>query len=188
MPVESYGLDDGTDLELPLPPGIELPEPVQKLKAGPIPTIDETPSPQLKTVQSIPGNQDNEDVSNQEILSGSDFVDWLSNGIADGSISINQQQAMTHTIGDNKDLILVSPKIFRVYATKRNTDYKEVQRNFQLLGLHTQNAEKNIWPFKTLTKRNNKNSGRLNGMLIENAEVKLNIRLPPKNSHIDYIK
>lgn len=188
MPVESYDLDDGTDLELPLPPGIELLEPVQELKAEPIPSIDETPSPELETVQSIPGNQDNEDVSSQGIISGSDFVDWLSNGIADGSISINQQQAMTHTIGDNKDLILVSPKIFRVYATKRNTDYKEVQRNFQLLGLHTQNAEKNIWPFKTLTKRNNKSSGQLNGMLIKNAEVKLNIRLPPKNSHIDYIK
>ena len=142
IPVESYDLDDGTDLKLPLPPGIELPEPVQERKAEPVPTIHETPSPELETVQSIPGNQDNEDVSSQEILRSSDFVDWLSNGIADGSITINQQQAMTHTIGDNKDLILVSPKIFRVYATKRNTDYKEVQRNFQLLGIHTRNAEK----------------------------------------------
>ncbi len=180
-PIKSNDLEDSTDFELPLPPGIELPEP--------IPTIDETPSYETETVQSSPNiDADKIDASNQDILNGSDFVDWLSNGIANGSITINQQQAMTHTIGDNRDLILVSPKIFRVYATKLNTDYKEVQRNFQLLGIHTRNAEKNIWPFKTLTKRNNKKSGKLNGMLIENAEDKLNIRLPPKNSHIDYVE
>lgn len=188
-PIESNGSDNSTDLDLPLPPGIELTEPIQELMPEPNPTMDETPSSEIETVQSSPNiDPDNDDASNQEILSGSDFVDWLSNGIADGSITINQQQAMTHTIGDDKDLILVSPKIFRVYASIRNLDYKEVQRDFQLLGIHTQNADKNIWPFKTLTKRSNKNSGKLNGMLIENAEGKLNIRLPPKNSHIDYVK
>jgi len=105
-----------------------------------------------------------------------------------GSITINQQQAMTHIIGKNKDLILVSPKIFRVYASKRDLDYKEVQRSFQLLGLHSQNGDINIWPFKTLTIRSNKSEGKLNGMLIKNAEAKLKIKLPPQNTHVEYLR
>ncbi len=177
---------DSADLDLPLPPGIEVPE--ASPEPDPIPVIDESSLSKIETriIQAKDGSANNEE-NNQETHNGSEFLDWLSNGIADGSISINQQQAMAHTIGDNKDLILVSPKIFREYASKRKLDYKEVQRAFQLLGIHTQNADKNIWPFKTLTKRSNKNSGKLNGMLIENAEEKLDIRLPPKNSHIDYI-
>lgn len=175
-----------TELDLPIPPGIEILEssaknsPVSaKSNAHKTPTTkQEIVKPELKESSYTEEIKDNS--------CGKNFVDWMSNGIADGSITINQQQAMTHIIGENKDLILVSPKIFRVYASKRDLDYKVVQRSFQLLGLHSQNGDINIWPFKTLTKRSNKSEGKLNGMLIKNAEAKLNIKLPPPNSHITY--
>ena len=174
------------ELDLPTPPGIKLLESSAKnssvsaksyLHKMPS-TKQEKVEPELKESSHTKEIKDNS--------CGNDFIDWMSNGIADGSITINQQQAMTHIIGENKDLILVSPKIFRVYGSKRNLDYKEVQRSFQLLGLHSQNGDLNIWPFKTLTKRSNKSEGQLNGMLIKNAEAKLNIKLPPPNSHITY--
>ena len=174
------------ELDLPTPPGIKLLESSAKnssvsansyLHKMPS-TKQEKVEPELKESSHTKEIKDNS--------CGNDFIDWMSNGIADGSITINQQQAMTHIIGENKDLILVSPKIFRVYGSKRNLDYKEVQRSFQLLGLHSQNGDLNIWPFKTLTKRSNKSEGQLNGMLVKNAEAKLNIKLPPPNSHITY--
>ena len=184
------------DLNLPSPPGIELNLPSSlgneilesTAKNSSILAksyVHKTPSAKKEKVQL----ELNESSHTEEIKDnsyGNDFVDWMSNGIADGSITINQQQAMTHVIGENKDLILVSPKIFRVYASKRNLDYKEIQRSFQLLGLHSLNGDINIWSFKTLTKRINKSEGKLNGMLIKNAEAKLNIKLPPPNSHITY--
>ena len=178
-------------LDLPLPPGIEVTEietaEVSDIKSGsletekPIPRIE----PESKTHQEKEITLNEEKKASQHQY-GEAFIDWLSNGISDGSITINQQQAMTHTIGENKDLILVSPRIFRVYAKKRNLDYREVQRDFQALGVHSILEGKNIWSFKTLTKRSNKDSGKLNGMLIEKAENILKIRLPPSNTHIEY--
>ena len=176
----------GIELDLPPPPGIEILESSAKNSSVSAKSnVHITPSTkQKKVVPEIKESSHTKEIKDNS--SGNDFVDWISNGIADGSITINQQQAMTHIIGKNKDLILVSPKIFRVYASKRDLDYKEVQRSFQLLGLHSQNGDINIWPFKTLTIRSNKSEGKLNGMLIKNAEAKLNIKLPPPNSHITY--
>ena len=115
---------------------------------------------------------------------GKDFTEWVSNGIADGSLSINIQSALVHTIGDNKDLILVSPLIFRKYAGNHDFDYKQVQHAFQALELHTTSENKNVIKFETTSLRKNKPPKTLNGMLIENAEEKLGIRLPPGNIHI----
>ncbi|MGK0273357.1 MAG: hypothetical protein ACI88H_004038 [Cocleimonas sp.] len=176
------------ELDLPTSPGIKLVE--SSAKNSPVSAksnLHKTPSTKQEKVEpKLKESSHTKEIKDNSC--GNDFIDWMSNGIADGSITINQQQAMTHIIGENKDLILVSPKIFRVYGSKRNLDYKEVQRSFQLLGLHSQNGDLNIWPFKTLTKRSNKSEGQLNGMLIKNAEAKLNIRLPPQNSCINYYK
>lgn len=164
--------DTEAGLDLPLPPGIT---PKTAVESEPMGEVDEA-SNDDKPNDSKPIKGD----------STEKFVNWLSNGIADGTISINQAQAMAHTIGENKDLILVSPKIFREFASKRNLEYTQVQRDFQQLGFHTIKDDKNVMSFKTLTKRANKDSGHLTGMLIENAETKFGIRLPPANSHIDY--
>ena len=119
---------------------------------------------------------------------GKDFINWISKGIADGSLPVNIQNALIHTIGENKNLILVSPLIFRKYANLNDTTYQQVQHDFQSLKLHKiTEANKNIWRFETISKRNKKGNT-LNGMLIERAEEKLGIRLPPANMHLKIIE
>jgi len=120
---------------------------------------------------------------------GKDFINWISKGIADGSLPVNIQNALIHTIGENKDLILVSPLIFRKYANLNNTTYQQVQHDFQSLKLHKiTKTNKNVWKFETISKRNNKKGNRLNGMLIERAEEKMGIRLPPANMHLKAVE
>ena len=161
---ESSELDD----LLPLPPGISL--------EG---SQTEQTSLQDKTISSKASKTPENNQTAQL------FIDWVSNGIADGSIAINVQNALVHTVGENKDLILVSPLIFRKYAQNHDIDYKQVQRSFQSLNLHTITSDnKNVWKFETLSTRKNKAPKILNAMLIENAEEKLAIRLPPGNIHI----
>jgi len=160
---ESFELDD----LLPLPPGISL----EGSQAE--------PSTQDKTINSEASKTPE---NNQTAKL---FINWISNGIADGSLAINVQNALAHTVGENKDLILVSPLIFRKYAQNNDLDYKQVQRSFQSLNLHTITSDnKNVWKFETLSTRKNKTPKILNAMLIENAEEKLTIRLPPGNIHI----
>ena len=116
---------------------------------------------------------------------GKDFINWISKGISDGSLPVNIQNALIHTIGENKDLILVSPVIFRKYANQNTTTYQQVQHDFQSLNLHKITPQnQNIWKFKTISKRKNKKGNTLNGMLIERAEDKLGIRLPAGNMHL----
>ena len=160
--------------ELPLPPGIllddiSLGENVLQAKKKEIPSDCDKPKK---------SKNNNTDLAKK-------FAEWISNSIADGSLPINVQSALVHTIGDNKDLILVSPLIFRKYAKDHDFDYTQVQHAFQSLKLHTTtNDNKNIMKFETISLRKNKPPKVLNGMLIENAEEKLGIRLPPGNIHL----
>jgi len=155
------------DALLPLPPGITLEDNQAKSSTQDKPINNEA--------EKTPKNNQTAQL----------FINWISNGIADGSLAINVQNALVHTVGENKDLILVSPLIFRKYAQNHDLDYKQIQRSFQTLNLHTFTKDsKNIWKFETLSTRKNKKPKILNAMLIENAEEKLNIRLPPGNIHI----
>ena len=121
---------------------------------------------------------------------GQYFVDWFSSGITDGTMPINIPNAVVHTIGEEKNLLLVSPLIFRKYAKSRpDVNYEQLQRDFQALKLHKiTDDNKNVWKFKTISNRKNKKSNVLSGMLIEEPEKKLTIRLPPGNSHIEPYK
>ncbi len=160
---DSPELDD-----LPLPPGI---------------SINENQNDETKQNKSADNNQSTQATKSNKAAQL--FIDWVSNGIADGSLAINVQSALVHTVGENKDLILVSPLIFRKYAQNHDLGYKQVQHSFQSLNLHAITKDnKNIWKFETLSTRKNKPPKILNGMLIENAEEKLAIRLPPGNIHI----
>jgi len=160
--------------DLPLPPGIllddvSLGENVPQAKKKEIPSDCNKPKKYISN---------NTDLANK-------FAEWVSNSIADGSLPINVQSALVHTVGENKDLILVSPLIFRKYAKDHDFDYTQVQHAFQSLKLHTTtNDNKNIMKFETISLRKNKPPKVLNGMLIENAEEKLGIRLPPGNIHL----
>ena len=120
---------------------------------------------------------------------GQQFVDWFSSGIADGSMPINISNALVHTVGEEKSLLLVSPLIFKRFAKQyKDINYEQLQRDFQSLNIHKITPENtNIWKFKTISNRRNKKSNILSGMLIEDPEEKLNIRLPPGNSHLDNI-
>ena len=115
------------------------------------------------------------------------FVDWFSSGVADGSLPINNATANIHTIGEDKTLLIVSPLLFKLYAKSYpDVHYLQLQNDFCSLGLHkVKENNTNIWSFKTITDRTNKKPGKLNGMIIENAEEKLSIRLPPGNYRIE---
>ena len=113
------------------------------------------------------------------------FVDWFSNGIADGSLPINNATANIHTVGEEKTLLLVSPLLFKLYAKSYpDVNYLQLQNDFCSLGLNkAKKNNTNIWSFKTISDR--KKDGKLKGIIIENAEEKLGIRLPPGNYRIE---
>jgi hypothetical protein len=110
---------------------------------------------------------------------GKSFIDWLSNGIANGSISVNHVGAAIHIVEEG--LLLVSPAIFRHYAkTVQDADYTQVQHAFQSLGINKITQQNtNVWKYVVQGKR--KKASCLKGMLINNPEKTLKIRLPPAN-------
>ena len=77
--------------------------------------------------------------------------------------------------GDGK----VPLTLFNPLATESATPFPILKTNT------ITNDNKNVWKFETLSTRKNKPPKTLNGMLIENAEEKLGIRLPPGNIHIN---
>ena len=118
---------------------------------------------------------------------GKDFINWLTQGIADGSLPVNIQNALIHTIGKDKTLLLITPLLFGKYAKLKNTTQQQVQHDFQSLKLHkTSKTNKNIWKFEIMSK--NKKGNTIKAMLIERAEDKLGIRLPPANTYLKSIK
>lgn len=141
-----------------------------------------------KPNKPLSNNKPNKPKASQKNI-GKDFINWISQGIADGSLPVNTANAPLHTFGENKDLILISPLIFKKYANQNNTTYQQVQHDFQSLKLHKINeANKNLWKFEIINKRNNKKGNSLDGMLIERAEEKLEIRLPLANMHLEAIQ
>ena len=180
-------------LELPTPPGIDkvIDEKEDDDKKKTVETNNKKTEskPTSKKANVVIVDDENFTLKKRQRY-GQDFVDWLSNGIADGSMPINITGAVVHTVGEEKSLLLVSPLIFRKYAKSRpDIKYEQLQRDFQALKLHKiTDDNKNVWKFKTISNRKNKKPNILSGMLIEEPEKKLTIRLPPGNSHIEPFK
>ena len=109
------------------------------------------------------------------------FIDWLTTGIETTKLDINTAKAMVHTVPDG--ILIVSPRIFRVFAQGVGCDYKKVQRRFQRLRINrkTTNGE-NIWTYDVQGERK---SSVIKGMIIMDPKSELGLTtLPEPNTHL----
>jgi integrating conjugative element relaxase (TIGR03760 family) len=120
------------------------------------------------------GNKDEEDLAKR-------FMDWLADGIKTTKLDINTAKAMVHTVPDG--VLIVSPRVFRVFAQGVGCDYKKVQRKFQRLRINkkTTNGE-NIWTYDVQGERK---SSVIKGMIIMDPKRELGLAtLPDPNTHL----
>ncbi|MET0076416.1 MAG: MobH family relaxase [Candidatus Thiodiazotropha lotti] len=109
------------------------------------------------------------------------FCTWVKNGIETGQLEINNAKAMIHTVPEG--LLIVSPRIFRVFANTIGADYRKVQSKFQRLKINKKTEDaKNIWTYHINGDRKNST---VKGMIIMNPEKDLGLTtLPSPNTHL----
>ncbi|MCG7928975.1 MAG: TraI domain-containing protein [Candidatus Thiodiazotropha lotti] len=109
------------------------------------------------------------------------FSTWLTNGIKSGKLEINNAKAMVHSVPEG--LLIVSPRIFRVFAQSVGADYKKVQSKFQRLKINKKTKEgQNIWTYDI---KGDRKSSKVKGMIIMNPEKDLGLAsLPDPNTHL----
>lgn len=113
---------------------------------------------------------------------GQAFLAWLRTGLASGQLQINTVNARVHRV--SKGLFLVSPGIFRDYATAVNAPWDSVQKRFQKLRHHRRTPTgMNIWTYTVVGGRRIR---KLKGMVLEEPETVLGpgVTLPPPNPHV----
>ena len=113
---------------------------------------------------------------------GQAFLAWLRTGLASGQLPINTVNARVHRVIEG--LFLVSPGIFRDYATAVNAPWDSVQKRFQKLRHHRRTPTgMNIWTYTVVGGRRTR---KLKGIVIEDPETVLGPRvtLPPPNPHV----
>lgn len=109
------------------------------------------------------------------------FLAWLQKAITTNSAEINAERSRVYTVKEG--LFLVSPSIFRDFDSK---DYNKVQQRFLKMRMHQKKSNgTNFWS-ATL---DNGQGGKftIKGILIEQAEAKLGVALPPANPHLTII-
>ncbi|PUB72142.1 MAG: hypothetical protein DBP03_18440 [gamma proteobacterium symbiont of Ctena orbiculata] len=109
------------------------------------------------------------------------FCTWLTKGVKSGKLEINNAKALIHSVPEG--LLIVSPRIFRVFAKSFGVDYKKVQSKFQRLKINKKTKEgQNIWTYDI---KGDRKSSTVKGMIIMNPEKDLGlISLPNPNSHL----
>lgn len=109
------------------------------------------------------------------------FIAWLRAGVNSGRLQLNQVNSLLHVVPEG--LLLVSPKVFKVYAGDadgRNWEY--VQRRFVRRRWHRVHAAgKNIFEYEV---KGDRKSSRLKGIVVSEAGVRLGISLPEANPHL----
>ncbi|ODB85690.1 hypothetical protein A3194_12730 [Candidatus Thiodiazotropha endoloripes] len=144
---------------------------------------DVPPDPRAEDSQPAPVALDKEAVSESvpvENLAKS-FCTWLTKGVKTGKLEINNAKAMVHTVPEG--LLIVSPRIFRVFAQSVGADYKKVQSKFQRLKINKITGQgQNIWTYDI---KGDRKSSAVKGMIIMNPEKDLGLAsLPNPNSHL----
>jgi hypothetical protein len=114
------------------------------------------------------------------------FFDWLSAGVAGGSIEINTRSALVHHVPEG--LLLVSPGVFRSFLAWQGVDVnsqealKRLQRSVLKAGWHLVGADGASVLGYAWTK-NSKATTRVHGVVIEQPQRLLD-PLPPINSRL----
>ncbi len=140
----------------------------------------EKPEPRIPEAAREDADQDADEKKDDEDLAKR-FMDWLATGIKTTKLDINTAKAMVHTVPDG--ILIVSPRIFRVFAQGVGCDYKKVQRKFQRLRINkkTTNGE-NIWTYDVQGERK---SSVIKGMIIMDPKRELGLaKLPDPNTHL----
>lgn len=109
---------------------------------------------------------------------GERFWQWLTTGLANHSLVINDTKAPVHTV--NGTWFLVSPGIFKRFsreALNDETQWKAVQQRFQKLGRHVRTRGRNI---QKVTVQGPNKTRTLMGYLIEDP-YQVSRTLPPDN-------
>ena len=134
------------------------------------PPIRQKPSPNTKR---SPKSQ-HDDGSELE------FAKWIREGLAQGNLACNTQEAVVH--GLEGGLFLVSPIIFKQFASKAMIDWKSLQRRVQRRGWHERSPDgKNV---RTAIVTGERSETGLRGLLITGSEEMFG-QHPPPNPHIE---
>jgi integrating conjugative element relaxase (TIGR03760 family) len=146
---------------------------------------DVPPDPMAKDSQQVPVpaaiDKESESVSVPVENLAKSFCTWLTNGVKTGKLEVNNAKAMIHTVPEG--LLIVSPRIFRVFAQTIGADYKKVQSKFQRLKINKKTEQgQNIWTYDI---QGDRKSSTVKGMIIMNPEKDLGLAsLPNPNSYL----
>lgn len=134
------------------------------------------------TEEIIKKESEEEAVANKPAFTHTNaFLAWLQEAILTNSAEVNAERSRVYTVKEG--LFLVSPSIFRDFDSK---DYNKVQQRFLKMRMHQKKSNgTNFWS-ATL---DNGQGGKftIKGILIEQAEAKLGVALPPANPHLTII-
>lgn len=112
-------------------------------------------------------------------LAGNDLMQWIGQGLRHGRLKINTADARLHVTGEG--LLLVSPGIFRDFAGMDG--WLNAQKRLLKLKAHLRTPDRtNIWTYRVIGER--KSSALLKGILIPDADARLDLRLPAPNPHL----
>ncbi|WP_018871538.1 MULTISPECIES: MobH family relaxase [unclassified Thioalkalivibrio] len=149
-PAISAGVED-----LPLPPGLDG----ALEKTADEPTA-EPPSQAMSSCDTDADTRLPEDP-------GDACLEWIQRGVADGSLLVNTREARIHVVPEG--VLLVSPGIFRDFASATGHTWNAAQKRFQRLQLHEKSSEgTNIHRYVV---RGERQTSRINGLLIRDVSV-----------------
>ncbi|HAT1683780.1 TPA: DNA-binding domain-containing protein [Klebsiella oxytoca] len=119
---------------------------------------------------------------------GSQFLDWLRQGIATHKIAVNEAKAPIHMVQGK--VLLVSPGIFKLYVAMTTgdttgTEWTKIQKSFQKQGLHLRGDDGiNIF---TCGVQGPRRAGRVKGYLLEKTEQIFGNSVPEDNPYLSVI-
>lgn len=162
------------------------PEPTAGEPALPMPPLaDTTPSGSTHTpsggpiVDSVEVAPDKASAVASPDLAENEVIRWIVAGIGCGRLKLNTADARIHVTAEG--LLLVSPGIFRDFAGPDG--WLGAQKRLLKLKAHRKNADgTNIWTYRVIGER--RSTALLKGILIENPESHLGLRLPESNPHL----
>ncbi len=167
----------------PEPPTIDFQVLASGGKEPPAPKPD-SDKPESITHQSNPDpvSADSSAGTEQKTSAGTDFLEWLRDGLHQRRFPVNDVNARIHMTKEG--LLLVSPAIFKQFERK---NWSYVQKKFTRLKLHERSSNgKNIHEFLVSGQRK---SGLLKGFLIaDTANVFAGIELPTINHKLSRIE
>jgi hypothetical protein len=131
-------------------------------------------SPETQSVLAVDPPEFLEDVSPDESALARQFMAWLSQGMLDGRLSVNEPDALVHVVAEG--LLLASPRIFREFAKQQvgvpesaADAAKRVQREVLREGWHLR-ADRGVNILCYERKRSDRGSTRINGIVIREPQ------------------